>query len=412
MPDVPPAAASPARTRFRASPASTTLTSRSSSPDFKAQAAHQRRRQHDERRARRCPTTTSRTSRSTSRTSTDHGAAINQCGSRPARRRARAGRSIRAKAATGDHRRARPARGGSPRSGAVDAERSVERHRFAQRTSSRTVAADAATGIFEATAADRGPSTPHGRGVSLSPRARWSRAGAHFRTPMEENVSVSLALTVNGKPVSAEIDARTLLVDFLRNKLALTGTHVGCDTAQCGACTVHLDGQAVKACNVLAAAGAMARDVIDDRRPRRRRRHAASDAGGVSRSATALQCGFCTPGMVMSAIDLVNAASERRRGDDPRRARRQHLPLHRLSQHRQGRARRAPPRWASEETTMGANDSTGIASAIGQPVLRKEDARFLTGHGPVHRRRDDAAADARAISCARRMRTRRSARST
>jgi len=65
-------------------------------------------------------------------------------------------------------------------------------------------------------------------------------------------VSVSLALNVNGKPVSAEIDARTLLVDFLRNNLALTGTHVGCDTAQCGACTVHLDGQAVKACNVLA----------------------------------------------------------------------------------------------------------------------------------------------------------------
>src|SRR5690242_9663944 len=69
---------------------------------------------------------------------------------------------------------------------------------------------------------------------------------------MEDIVAVSLALTVNDKPVRADIDPRTLLVDFLRNNLALTGTHVGCDTAQCGACTVHLDGRAVKACNVLA----------------------------------------------------------------------------------------------------------------------------------------------------------------
>jgi xanthine dehydrogenase iron-sulfur cluster and FAD-binding subunit A len=72
----------------------------------------------------------------------------------------------------------------------------------------------------------------------------------HLKT--EDAMAVSLAMTVNGKPVSAEVDARTLLVDFLRNHLALTGTHVGCDTAQCGACTVHLDGRAVKSCNVLA----------------------------------------------------------------------------------------------------------------------------------------------------------------
>ena len=66
-------------------------------------------------------------------------------------------------------------------------------------------------------------------------------------------VPVSLAMTVNGKPVSADVDPRTLLVDFLRNQLSLTGTHVGCDTAQCGACTVHVNGRAVKSCNVLAA---------------------------------------------------------------------------------------------------------------------------------------------------------------
>jgi len=121
---------------------------------------------------------------------------------------------------------------------------------------------------------------------------------------MEENVSVSLALNVNGKPVSAEIDARTLLVDFLRNNLALTGTHVGCDTAQCGACTVHLDGQAVKACNVLALqANGCAVVTIEGL--------AAEDGAlhpmqAAFRACHGLQCGFCTPGMVMSAIDLVN----------------------------------------------------------------------------------------------------------
>jgi len=66
-------------------------------------------------------------------------------------------------------------------------------------------------------------------------------------------VSVKLTLTVNGKAVTAEVDPRTLLVEFLRTNLALTGTHVGCDTGQCGACTIHLDGRAVKACNMLAA---------------------------------------------------------------------------------------------------------------------------------------------------------------
>ena len=70
---------------------------------------------------------------------------------------------------------------------------------------------------------------------------------------------VTLSLTVNGKAVDADVDARTLLVDFLRNDLGLTGTHVGCDTGQCGACTVHLDGSAVKACNDPRRAGATAR---------------------------------------------------------------------------------------------------------------------------------------------------------
>ena len=116
-------------------------------------------------------------------------------------------------------------------------------------------------------------------------------------------MAVSLALNVNGKPVTAEIDPRTLLVDFLRNQLTLTGTHVGCDTAQCGACTVHLDGEAVKSCNVLALQ-AQRRNVVTI--------EGLSAVDGTLhpmqaafRECHGLQCGFCTPGMVMSAVQLL-----------------------------------------------------------------------------------------------------------
>ena len=116
-------------------------------------------------------------------------------------------------------------------------------------------------------------------------------------------MSVPLSLTVNGKPVSAPVDERTLLVDFLRNELALTGTHVGCDTGQCGACTVHLDGRAVKACNVLAAQANGAKVLTIEGL-------AAADGTlhpmqAAFKDCHGLQCGFCTPGMAMSALDLV-----------------------------------------------------------------------------------------------------------
>ena len=114
---------------------------------------------------------------------------------------------------------------------------------------------------------------------------------------------VTLSLTVNGKPVTAEIDPRTLLVDLLRNDLGLTGTHVGCDTGQCGACTVHVDGIAIKACTILAAQAQGAKVLTIEGL-------AAADGTmhpmqAAFKECHALQCGFCTPGMVMSAIDLV-----------------------------------------------------------------------------------------------------------
>ena len=92
---------------------------------------------------------------------------------------------------------------------------------------------------------------------------------------------VAVAMTVNGKPVTGDVDPRTLLVQFLRENLRLTGTHVGCDTSQCGACVVHIDGMAVKSCTTFAwqMQGA---NITDHRRAGRAERPAASDAGGVS----------------------------------------------------------------------------------------------------------------------------------
>ena len=114
---------------------------------------------------------------------------------------------------------------------------------------------------------------------------------------------VTLSLTVNGKSVTAEVDPRTLLVEFLRNDLGLTGTHVGCDTGQCGACTVQLDGNAIKACTILAAqANGAAVVTIEGLAAADGTMHPMQAA---FKECHGLQCGFCTPGMVMSAIDLV-----------------------------------------------------------------------------------------------------------
>ena len=113
----------------------------------------------------------------------------------------------------------------------------------------------------------------------------------------------SITMTVNDKQVSGDVEGRTLLVQFIRDHLGLTGTHVGCDTSQCGACTVHVNGRAVKSCSLLAThvdgadvqtiEGLADGDVLHPMQEAFRQHHA-------------LQCGFCTPGMVMSAIGIVN----------------------------------------------------------------------------------------------------------
>ena len=112
-----------------------------------------------------------------------------------------------------------------------------------------------------------------------------------------------VTLTVNGKTSTVEVEGRTLLVELLREKLRLTGTHVGCDTSQCGACVIHLDGESVKACTMLAvqAEGAKVTTIEGLAKPDGIL-HPMQEA---FREYHALQCGFCTPGMVMAAIDLV-----------------------------------------------------------------------------------------------------------
>jgi len=114
----------------------------------------------------------------------------------------------------------------------------------------------------------------------------------------------SITMTVNGKTVSGDVEGRTLLVQFLRENLGLTGTHVGCDTSQCGACVVLMNGESVKACTVLAASA-------DGSDVKTIEGMANADGSlGVIQQAFqdnhGLQCGFCTPGMVMTALDIVN----------------------------------------------------------------------------------------------------------
>jgi carbon-monoxide dehydrogenase small subunit len=110
-------------------------------------------------------------------------------------------------------------------------------------------------------------------------------------------------MTVNGKKVSGNVEGRTLLVQFLREHLGLTGTHVGCDTSQCGACTVHVNGRAMKSCSMLALHLEGAEITTIEGLADGDKLHPMQEA---FREHHALQCGFCTPGMVMSAIGIVN----------------------------------------------------------------------------------------------------------
>ena len=109
-------------------------------------------------------------------------------------------------------------------------------------------------------------------------------------------------MNVNGSDVAAEVEENTLLVDFLRDNIKLTGTHVGCDTSQCGACVIHMDGQAVKSCSILAIQAEEKRITTIEGLANGGELHPVQKA---FQNNHALQCGFCTPGMVMSTVDLL-----------------------------------------------------------------------------------------------------------
>jgi carbon-monoxide dehydrogenase small subunit len=135
-------------------------------------------------------------------------------------------------------------------------------------------------------------------------RDRRGQKGGAF-TPFAEwrKTMASVTMTVNGKSVTATIDPRTLLSSFLREHLRLTGTHVGCDTSQCGACVVHVDGRAIKSCTALAISLDGAHVTTIEGLATDCHLHPMQEA---FREHHGLQCGFCTPGMIMSAVDIVN----------------------------------------------------------------------------------------------------------
>ena len=112
-----------------------------------------------------------------------------------------------------------------------------------------------------------------------------------------------VVMTVNGRQVSGECEDRTLLVHFLREKLGLTGTHVGCDTSQCGACVVHMDGKSIKSCSTLAVQAAGSTIMTIEGLAQGGELHPVQAAFKAHHG---LQCGFCTPGMVMTAVDMIN----------------------------------------------------------------------------------------------------------
>jgi len=112
----------------------------------------------------------------------------------------------------------------------------------------------------------------------------------------------AISMKVNGKAVSGNVENRTLLVDFIRTNLGLTGTHVGCDTSQCGACVVHIDGKAVKSCTALAVACEGAAVTTIEGIAKNGKLHPMQQAFHENHG---LQCGFCTPGMIMASIDIV-----------------------------------------------------------------------------------------------------------
>jgi len=188
----------------------------------------------------------------------------------------------------------------------------------------------------------------------------------------------NISVTINGAARAAEVESRLLLVHFIRETLRLTGTHIGCDTSHCGACTVLLDGEPVKSCTVLAvqADGRQVRTVEG------------LEQGGklhpVQEGFTekhGLQCGFCTPGMLMTSVAPCSSATRIR--TNSRSARRSPATLCRCTGYREHRQSRAVRR-REDEVSHGTQDDAKICG-MGHSMKRKEDPRFISRPGALRR---------------------------
>ena len=185
---------------------------------------------------------------------------------------------------------------------------------------------------------------------------------------------MNVAVTVNGTPREADVEPRTLLVYFLRESLGLTGTNVGCDTSSCGSCTVLLDGESVKSCTLLAAQVDGRSVTTIEGLASNGDMHPLQDAFHRNHG---LQCGYCTPGMLMAAVSYLKENPSPTGGRGARVAGGQPLPVHRVPEHRQvdPRCRRIHER---REGLRGATMAT-TELYIGAEVLRKEDPELVTG---------------------------------
>ena len=181
-----------------------------------------------------------------------------------------------------------------------------------------------------------------------------------------------ITVTVDGVTYVDDVEPRLLLVHYLRDRIGKTGTPVGCDTSNCGACTVHLDGISVKSCSVLAVQ-ADGSEITTIEGLSNGEWHPLQQA---FHSEHALQCGYCTPGMIMAAADLLRENPRPQRPGDPRGAGGQPLPLHRIREHRPCRPARLRSRG---EVTMTADMQAPPVTELGRARLRKEDARLMTG---------------------------------
>ena len=200
----------------------------------------------------------------------------------------------------------------------------------------------------------------------------------------------SVSMKVNGKDVKADVDPRTLLVQFLRENLRLTGTHVGCDTSQCGACVVIVNGKAVKSCTMLALSADGADVLTIEGLANGAQLHPMQEA---FREHHALQCGFCTPGMILTAVDMVhrkgNNLEERTIREELEgnicRCTGYHNIVKAIGGGRQGHGQRRVTTSRRIERPTGGSTTPGgsamSATGIGASVRRKEDFRFITGKG-------------------------------